>query len=240
MPITFSSIGAQERSNQEYRKLIDLVQRAGEKISFQGGYYVRWESGDGDELWVTMLGGKFRCITPFFRGKSAMTFGITEYVDRRPETVDGTVHGWMDPVPSEPENGIYPLSFDVVGKHLVGEPTLPVIRSIGLCACAKNLVAYRTEHEFEAANQQRAAEYFCPIGVFGDLQRDAKAFFDGHVVETRDLNNTLTNRPYRWALTKTVGGLVDVVFDPEQIDVTPTVGGILSGSFHLFGDIKEA
>jgi hypothetical protein len=240
MPSTYSSIGARVESDQDRRTLIDSVVKAGENIQFEGGFYVRWASGDGAELWVTMIGGKFHCITPFFRGESKMTFGITEDVERPPETVDGAVYGWMDPVDGHPESGAYPVAFDVVGKQLLGKLTLPMISEIKLCACARELTVYASESEFEAADPIRSPEYFGPVGVFRDGQRDARALVNGRVVETREYRNTLTARRYRWVLAKTFGGLVDVVFDPEQFDATPQVGGVVSGSFHLFGHIEKA
>lgn len=242
MPSTYSSIGARVASNQERQLLIDLVHKTGERINFEGGFYSRWTSGDGAELWVTMLGGKFRCLTPYFRGKSKMTFAITEDVERPPDTVDGAVYGWMEPVEGEPENGAYPLAIDVVGRYLLGKLAVPMIRKIKLCACARELTAYGSENEFQAANSHYAPEYFSPIGVFRDNQRDARALLNGRVLEAGDFHNALTGRRYRWILVRTYGGLVDVVFDPEQIDAAPKIGGIVSGSFHLFGHVgaKEA
>lgn len=238
MPSTYSSIGAHVESDQQYRNLIDLVLKAGEKIKFSGGSYKRWVSGDGAELWATIIGGKFRCITPFFRGKSKMTFEIVEDVERPPDTVDGAVYGWVDPVSGSSGTGAYPLAFDVVGKHLLREPDLPLTVEIKLCACARELTAYDSEREFQVADPLRAREYFSPLGVFGDGQRDARALFNGLVIETCEFQNALTRQRYRWILVKTLGGLVDVVFDPKQINATPQVGGIISGSFHLFGHIS--
>src|SRR5579872_272183 len=238
MPSTYSSIGARVGSHREYRTLIDSVIEAGEKIQFDGGYYCRWKSSDGAELWVAMLGGAFRCITPYVRGKSKMTFAITEDIERPPNTVDGAVYGWMDPVDGEPENGAHPLAFDVVGKYLLGKLTLPMIREIKLCACARELTSFDSESEFDAAGTVFAPEYFSPIGVLRDEQRDARALFNGRVLETCEFQNALVGRRYRWVLVKTYGGLVDVVFDPEQIAVVPQIGGIIKGSFHLFGHVE--
>ena len=57
----------------------------------------------------------------------------------------------------------------------------------------------------------------------------------GGVVEAEERRNTVTGRPFCWALVETVGGTFDVVIDPELLPDPPRAGSVLWGWFCLSG-----
>ena len=66
----------------------------------------------------------------------------------------------------------------------------------------------------------------------------ALVIFAGHIQETKERVNSMTNRPFRWVSVRTVAGVFDVVADPELVAAPIAVGGVLAGSFWLSGRIK--
>ena len=73
-----------------------------------------------------------------------------------------------------------------------------------------------------------------------DAPPRAEAVFSGHVLESGRRTNRLTGADFIWCLVETLGGVYDVVIDPELLPDVPRVGGVLQGSFWLSGRIAPA
>ncbi len=88
-----------------------------------------------------------------------------------------------------------------------------------------------------------ASQSFIPSGLFKSPDDDspprAEAFFTGHVLEAERRTNALTEMDFIWCLVETLGGVFDVVIDPQLLPEVPRVGGVIQGSFWLSGRILK-
>ena len=112
-----------------------------------------------------------------------------------------------------------------------------------IAAFVHELAVFRSVAEYLASQtgeMKFAPESFIPSGLFrpGGESIDppkAQAIFTGRILESEMRMNELTNQPFQWVLVETLGGVFDVVADPEFIEFAPPPGGILLGSFWLSG-----
>ncbi len=79
-----------------------------------------------------------------------------------------------------------------------------------------------------------------PVGAFGDGEPTAVVLLAGIVEETAARVNPVTGEAYRWARVATLGGAVDVVAAPADLDGEPAVGGVLAGTFWLSARLAPA
>jgi hypothetical protein len=245
MPSHFSSIGFPVASQEE---LVDLANRVAddvEELDVPAGCYLRWSSACGAELWLQVdRDNDLIGMNPHFAGESSVRVGITARVDRSDCTpLDGAFHGWADPAEDDPQQGSYPFVFDLPDACLHAELALPAIVPVQIAAFAHEVSIFGSEEEYYASQPDEprfASQSFIPSGLFtpgGDatVPPQAYAIFTGHVLRAERRTNDLTGRPFFWALVDTLGGIFDVVVDPELLPEPPSAGGILSGSFWLSG-----
>jgi hypothetical protein len=64
------------------------------------------------------------------------------------------------------------------------------------------------------------------------------ALFAGHVLEAEERCNSVTAKPFWWALVQTIGGTFDVVIDPDLLPTPPHSGNVMSGWFWLSGCLR--
>ena len=218
------------------------------RLDVPGGYYLCWTSESGAELWLqvddedNLIG-----MNPHFTGESRVRVGLTARIDRPDGTLlDGAFHAWADPQRDDPEIGSYPFVFDAPDFRCFGGLPLPTILEARIAAFAHELAVFRSEEEYAASltgELKFAVESFIPSGLFtpdGDRIEppEAQAMFTGRILEAEMRTNALTNAPFQWVLVETYGGVMDVVADPDFIEVQPTPGGIVMGSFWLSGRLR--
>jgi hypothetical protein len=175
-----------------------------------------------------------------------MRVRVTADVKREKQTeLDGAWHGWADPGGEMGGDGCYPFVFDSPDFHLT-RLHVPEIVDVQIAAFAHQLNLFETEAAYDAAGDvgkpKFAVESFIPAGLFrpgGEKTEgpEAQAILAGRILETERRINPLSGQPFQWALVKTLGGLVDVVADPELVTKPMTKGGVLSGTFWLSGRI---
>ncbi len=243
----FSAIGMPIASNRE--AALSVIAKAadagGELIECKDGRYLCCALGQGAELWIQLdKSNTFIGATPFFRGNSRISVGITHFMVRPNDTpLEGGVYGWLEPVESDPEKGLCPFIFDLVDKGLHTELDFPFISTVQLTAFAEQFEVYDSDDEFRASQAtdfKWAAESFLSSEAFNTSGITLpNAVISGHVLETIELQNPLTNCRYRWMKVKTAGGEVDVVSDPELVDRLPFPGSVIRGSFWLCGRILK-
>jgi hypothetical protein len=183
-------------------------------------------------------------MNPHFSGESAVRVGLVARIIRPDGTdLDGAFHGWVAPAGDNPESGCYPFVFDAPDFQLHHQMHLPAIAEAQVVAFAHEVSLF-TSPEAHAAWQtgeiKFASQSFIPSGLFspgGESTEppEAQAIFTGHILKTEIRRNELTGKRFYWALVETLGGKFDVLFDPELVADSPTVGGVLSGAFWLSG-----
>lgn len=245
MPSHFSTIGLPLQSQEEFITLANELAGESVRLDVPGGYYLCWSSESGAELWFQVdEDNDLIGMNPHFSGESRVRAGLTRRVTRSSGSpLDGAFQGWADPQGDDPENGSYPFVFNAPDFQCDRELTLPSIVQAQVAAFVHELSMFRSEEEYMASQTGElkfAAESFIPSGLFqrGGESIDppeAQAIFTGRILESEMRMNELTNQPFQWVLVETLGGVFDVIADPEFIEFSPSPGGILLGSFWLSG-----
>lgn len=237
----FSTIGLIIQDRDDFIEHVKAVCQNGELIHTDQGIYIKWEIGEGAQLWAQSNKNKsILGMNPHFSGSGRMKVRIEKRIKRDNHTLlDGTFYGWAGITDDNEEE--YPLVFDVPDMDRYSSIEADEVVTVQLAAFAHELVIYDNEEEFKELQDfepKLAAESFIPTGLFNsDKQETADAIIIGHVLETKKIINSYTGLTFYWARIKTLGGEMDVVADPEVLIGNLTVGSVLSGTFWLSGRI---
>lgn len=246
----FSSIGFKILESQEFINYFNLAYKNGSMIRTKLGTYVKWELGEGIELWG-QLGKNNTAIgmNPHFSGKSKLKIRIEKEIKREDNTVlDGSLYAWADPQENE-QDGVYPFVFDLPDIATYGDIIFPQIVTAQITGFAHEITVFKDNEEFENSQNcevKFASESFIPAGLFssdGDLSKadtpQALAILTGHIIETQEIENPFTNNVFIYAKISTLGGEYDIVVDPEILNGDIVTGGVVSGMFWLSGRIAS-
>lgn len=244
----FSSIGLTLRSEADMYALANRIGPQAESLATARGAYFRWSDPSGSEVWLQVSPeNELRGMNPHFAGKSTVRVLLTARPDPgSPSSLDGRFHGWADPTPSEDgqPNGAYPFLFDTPDAALQDQLELPATMVAQIAAFAHEIAAFDSPEAYFASQTSEmtfASQSFIPSGLFNlsgdDSPPRAEALFAGHVLEAERRTNQLTETDFIWCLVETLGGVFDVVIDPELLPDVPRVGGVIQGSFWLSGRI---
>ena len=240
-----STIGIQVKNQEEFIEYFQRSYENGEKIKTDKGIYLKWELGNGVELWGQMdLSNDPVGLLPYFRGKGRTFVEIEGAIYREGSTIlDGTFKGWVVSDHDGSEQ-IYPIVIDVPNIAMYENIKIPQLLELQISAFAHEIMVYSSDDDFERSQDGElkfAAESFIPSGLFsqdGEVgEPKALAIISGHVVDFRELTNPITGNSFLWALVKNLGAEYDVVIDPSILDGELKVGGVISGSFWLTGVI---
>jgi hypothetical protein len=248
MPNHFSTIGVDLQSQEDLFALAKAVAGDCVRLDVPGGYYLCWTSECGAELWLQVdEANRLVGMNPHFTGESRVRVGLTARI-RRPDgtPLDGAFHAWADPRRDDPEVGSYPFVFDAPDFQCFSELPLPAILEARIAAFAHELAVFRSDEEYMdslTGELKFVVQSFIPSGLFtpgGERIEppEAHAMFTGRILEAEMRTNELTNKPFQWVFVETYCGVMDVVADPEFIEVEPSPGGILMGSFWLSGRLR--
>ena len=248
MPSHFAAIGTPVDNYDEYVALMDRIAGDAEVFNVSDGYYLRWSSECGAQIWI-QINSENEGIgaTPYFAGHSHVRVGITNREVRPDDSaLEGAFHGLANPSGDNPETGEYPFVFDVPDFCRYADLRLPSIADAQIAAFAHDVAFFDSVEAFMASQTEEpkfAAQSFIPTGLFyGDGEPSppqAYASFTGHILESQTKVNELTNQPFHWVLVDSLGGSFDVVIEPELVSNSPKVGGVLSGSFWLSGRLTR-
>lgn len=151
----FSSIGLKIKDQQDFLEYFKLAYVNGEKIKTNSGTYIKWNVGNGIELWG-QLDKKNSAIglNPHFSGKSTLKIRIESMVKREDDTVlDGALYCWADPVEDE-QDGIYPFILDLPDMATYGDILLPQIVTAQITGFAHEITAYKNDQDFENSQKE--------------------------------------------------------------------------------------
>lgn len=244
----FSSIGITVTNREEFIEYLKKSYEHGEKIKTNRGTYLKWELGNGVELWGQLdSSGNPIGLNPYFKGKSRTSVRIDDIVYRENDTIlDGAFSGWVSP-DNDAKGGIYPFVIDTPNMAMYDNIKVPQILEFQITAFAHEIKAYANDEEFNASQEGEpkfASESFIPSGLFSPDGKstnppEALAIFNGHIVHVKELTNPVINDKFLWTLVRTLGAEYDVIIDPQILERELITGGVISGSFWLTGVIVK-
>jgi hypothetical protein len=247
MPSHYSSIGFPIENEEQFRQIAEYAAHSGKIIHVPGGAYIRWEAGEGVELWVQIEGeDQVVGVNPHFHGAARLKVGLVERIDRTQDSkFDGGFHAFAGPRETEAD-GDTPFVFDTPDARRYDDLPLPVLVEAALVGFAHQFVVYKSEGAYRAAQP----EFKLSVGAFEKLGADpeappgtppdAFARLTGVVTATAEKINPFSNAKFRWAHIQVPGGEVDVVVDPEVVmgEVAALApGAVVDGLFWLSGRI---
>ncbi len=245
MPSHYSNIGFVVENEEHFRRLAELAAHSGTIVPVDGGCYIRWEAGDGVELWVQIEGEENVVgVNPHFHGAARLRVGLVDRIARLEDApFDGGFHAFAGPKEAE-ASGETPFVFDAPDARRYHDLPLPVLVEAAVCGFAHQFVGYRSEGAFRAAQP----EFKLSVGTFEqlapapdapkDAPPEAFARLTGVVLAAEMKKNPFSSAPFMWAHLAVPGGEVDVVADPEIVMGDPiVVGSVVDGLFWLSGRI---
>jgi len=241
----FSTLGLSVETSDDFLALAEQVADHCTTFDAPGGRYLHWSCPSGAELWLQVGDGdSLDGMNPHFRGESIVRVGLTARIVRFDgNALDGAFEGWAEPSNDDPESGRYPFVFDAPDFRLHDELRVPAQLEVQVAAFAHHVSMFPSPEAYAASQSRKykfASKSFIPTGSFPtegrkDQPAEARAMFTGHVRKAELRRNELTGGPFWWALVETLGGVFDVVIDPELVDEAPREDTVLSGSFWLSG-----
>ncbi|MBX2806081.1 MAG: hypothetical protein KTR19_08920 [Hyphomicrobiales bacterium] len=265
----FSVIGFKTASAEE---LADIVSKLPDSEAYSQpcgpGYYYRWQSDAGSELWVHLAkqidGGSEQFsivgVTPFFSGEGRVPVRI---IKKRQRPADNAFEGAVF-VEIEPGNKQHQCAtvalLDLVNFAVWADRSGPFLAEAQIAAFPHQLTIFADEAAFDAA-QAREEVKFAPESLFAsglfaqgegeqgsmvfrdpnaeDFNAPAHAFVTGRVLSLVKRQNSVTGQSFYTTLIKTLGGTIDLVADESQISGELAPGAIIQGECWLCAKLSD-
>lgn len=210
----YSVLGLEVAGNEDLYALARRVAPLAETIAVKGGPYLQWRGRAGEELWLQVKEGQELVgINPHYSGASSVPVRVGGRLERAGDTaLDGSFHGWASPGEGDSGEGAYSWVFDAPDAAMCADLTLPGIYDVQIADFAHSVSYWGSLDAYDASQRENplglkwASQSFVPAGLFSGEGDQATASFTGHVVDSAIRVNSLTNRPYFWALVDTYGG----------------------------------
>ena len=266
----FSVIGFKTASAEE---LADIVSRLPESEAYSQpcgpGYYYRWQSDAGSELWVHLAkqidGGDEQFsivgVTPFFSGDGRVPVRV---IKKRQRPADNAFEGavFVEIAPGNKQHQCATVALlDLVDYAVWANRAGPFLAEAQIAAFPHQLTIFANEEAFEAAQATEELK-FAPESLFAsglfthgagnegsmvfhdpnaeDFDAPAHAFLTGRVLSSAKRQNSVTGQTFYTTLIKTLGGTIDLVADESQISDALAPGAIIQGEFWLCAKMNEA
>lgn len=233
--------------------LVDLAFAAvngGEAFESKNGIYVRWDAGNGAEIWAQLdEENKISAINPHFSGKCIVPMGLTRHVElAEGSKMDGGFYAWVAPSSEDFDaSGKYPLVFDCPNFDLLIDEPLPALANVQLSAFAHQMSAYADARAFDKAQAAEEIQHdqksFLATGLFDENYEELDpplpmALIVGIVKQARRLENPFGGGYYHHVVLETLHMDIDIVAAVGSSDGIPRSGGIVKGTFYLSGRIN--
>jgi hypothetical protein len=231
----FAAIGFPPLDCDHDNPYVSLALNAGLQVASPKRNYIRWQAGNGAELWLQLDGTqRVVAVAPHFSGQARVRAGVTE---RREKWENGILVGgfysWADLFDDDdPEAGMFPLIFDTPDYLAYADLMVPAVYEVQVAAFADGLTVYEDEDAYYGVQGdvriKIAAESFYPSS-------GPYATFSGEVLNAASLLNPATKAPFLSLQVRTFGGEIDVVADPSLVNGPIRVGNIVTCSCWLSG-----
>jgi hypothetical protein len=265
----FSVIGFNAGSAEELAELVRKLPDTGAYSQPCGpGYYYRWQSDGGSELWVHLAKQSGQAdeklgivgVTPFFHGKGRMPVRVMKKRQRPSDNAfEGAAFVEIEPGPRPHQCATVAL-LDVVDYALWANRVTPFLAKAQIAAFPHDLAIFSSEREFADAQIGEkvpfSPESFFASGLFSsaaeaggqavfhdpsekEFNAPSRAFFTARVLAAETRRNSVTGQSFHAALVKTLGGTIDLVADMGQVHEELRPGCIVQGEFWLCARLIE-
>jgi hypothetical protein len=265
----FSVIGFNAGSAEELAEIVRKLPDTGAYSQpCAPGYYYRWQSDGGSELWVHLAKQGAQAdeklgivgVTPFFHGKGRMPVRVMKKRQRPSDNAfEGAAFVEIEPGPRPHQCATVAL-LDIVDYALWANRVTPFLAQAQIAAFPHDLAIFSSEREFADAQIGERVP-FSPESLFAsglfsgaaetggqavfhdpsDKHFDApsRAFFTARVLSCELRRNSVTGQSFHAALVKTLGGTIDIVADTRQVREQLQPGCIVQGEFWLCARLIE-
>ncbi len=265
----FSVIGFKTGSAEELAEIVSRLPEQGAHSQPCGpGYYYRWQSDAGSELWVHLAkhaeegAEQFSIVgvTPFFSGEGRVPVRVMKKRQRPADNAfEGAVFVEIEPGKLPHQCATVAL-LDLVDYAVWANRAGPFLATAQIAAFPHELSIFPSEDAFTAAQAgedvQFAPESFFASGLFSmgdddagrtvfhdpnaeDFNAQARAFITGRVLSSAKRRNSVTGQTFCTILVKTLGGTIDLVADELQIGGDLQPGAIVQGEFWLCAKLNQ-
>ncbi len=265
----FSVIGFKSSSAEELAEMVSKLPDTGAYSQpCAPGYYYRWHSDSGSELWVhlakqaqdtdeklTIVG-----VTPFFDGGGRVPVRVMKKRQRPNDNAfEGAAFVEIEPGPRPHQCATVAL-LDVVDYAVWAHRVTPFLAQAQIAAFAHEIAVFPSEEAFSASQAGEqvkfAPESFFASGLFStsgeagghavfhdpsakEFDAPSRAFLTGRVLTAQKRTNSITGQSFHTALVKTLGGTVDIVADDAQLEGEFQPEAIIQGEFWLCARLIE-
>lgn len=264
----FSVIGFKSKSAEELAELVSKLPDTGAYSQPCGpGYYYRWQSESGSELWVHLAkqpGSDEETlsivgVTPFFHGQGRVPVRIMKKRQRRSDNAfEGAVFVEIAPG-RRPHQCATVALIDLVDYAVWANRVTPFLAHAQIAAFPHELLIFPTEEAFTATQVNEKVKFspesFFASGLFSssgeagqtvfhdpsdaEFNAPSRAFFTGRILSSETRMNGITGQAFHTMLVKTLGGTVDIVAEAGKVGKIPPPGSIVQGEFWLCARLIE-
>ena len=265
----FSVIGFRSDSAEQLAEMVSRLPDTGAYSQPCGpGYYYRWHSDSGSELWVHLAKQapddeeklSIVGVTPFFDGEGRVPVRVMKKRQRPHDNAfEGAAFVEMEPGPRPHQCATVAL-LDLVDYAVWANRAGPFLAHAQIAAFTHELVVFPSEAAFKAAQAEErvkfAPEAFFASGLFStsaeagghavfhdpsaaEFDAPSRAFFTGRILSARQRQNSVTGQTFHTALVKTLGGTIDIVADDAQVREELRPNAIVQGEFWLCARLIE-
>jgi hypothetical protein len=266
----FSVIGFKTGSAEELAALVSKLPDTGAYSQPCGpGYYYRWQSDGGSELWVHLAkqaeGSEEQLnivgVTPFFSGEGRIPVRVMKKRQRPADNAfEGAVFVEIEPG-ARPHQCSTVALLDLVDYAVWSNRVGPFLADAQITAFPHELTIFDNEDDFAAAQAGEdlkfAPESLFASGLFSqgddadgqtifhdpsadEFDAPARAFITGRVLASSKRKNSVTGQNFYTTLVKTLGGTIDLVSDETQIPTELHAGAIVKGEFWLCAKLSDS
>jgi hypothetical protein len=265
----FSVIGFNAGSAEELAEMVRKLPDTGAYSQPCGpGYYYRWQSDSGSELWVHLAKQGDKAdeklgivgVTPFFHGKGRVPVRVMKKRQRPSDNAfEGAAFVEIEPG-ARPHQCATVALLDVVDYALWANRVTPFLAQAQIAAFPHDLAIFSSEREFADAQIGEQVP-FSPESLFAsglfssaaeaggqavfhdptskEFNAPSRAFFTARVLAAEIRRNSVTGQSFHAALVKTLGGTIDLVADTRQVHEELRPGCIVQGEFWLCARLIE-
>lgn len=208
-----------------------------------GAYYLFMGPDNGVE-WIGQFDKQANPLggNPHFSGDGRVRIEVTSVHDLEDGPLEAVIVGTMCDEDDEPSGPPVPITIPDYAPFQAAVSVPRIHLTVQVAAFAEGVEFFASEEDFRANEQfkKMSTDFYIPTGTFTPDGKPVsppqpRVLMAGRVLTCESRTNSFSNLSF-WAMRiECQSATFDVVAAPEALNESPTVGGILAGSFYLSG-----